>query len=822
VHELGSRLAGLGLTREDRVAVVLPNGPEAVAVFLAASSVAACAPLNPAYTGTELDFYLDDLRARVLVTTAACPAARDAAGRHGIPVVEAVTDAGAAGTVELAVPAGQARESGPASAGDIALVLHTSGTTSRPKIVPLSHANLAASAGNVARSLQLAPEDCCLNVMPLFHIHGLVAAVLASLSAGAGVVCTAGFDGRSFWSWLDEFDPTWYTAVPTMHQAVLGRARERGLQPGTTGLRLIRSSSAALPSPTLHGLEAAFGVPVLEAYGMTEAAHQMACNPLDGVRKPGSVGLPAGPEIAVLDDAGNPLDPGSVGEVAIRGRNVFAGYEANPEANEASFTGGWFRTGDEGHLDGDGYLFLRGRLKEIVNRGGEKISPREVDEVLLGHPAVAEAVTFAVPHPTLGEDVAAAVVLADGQQASEEEIRRYAGERVAGFKVPRRIVLLDELPKGSTGKVQRIGFAERLGLTGGDGDSAPSRPPYVPPRSGREQDVAALWSELLDTPSVGLDDDFFALGGDSIAAAEVMTTIAERGWTPVELPAGTLLLAPTVERFAGLLERSDFRFGTSILVPLRAGDPSLEPLFLVHTHEGHVLHYLPLALALTSERPVWAFEAPTTPDGEVPWARLEDMAAAYIAELHGVQPAGPYWLGGNCMGGLVAFEMARQLEEAGERVALAVLVNPSPGPRGTLTRARHRAVDLRERAALHRQRGDLLRWLGRKVRRRSAPSARARRPPPELTAAQKRFLDGMAALRDSYVPSRFGGEIAVIRAPRSGIPCSYWRRLAARVHCENLPSTPSREEHTSALAERVDALLEAQRASASNRDRRRS
>ena len=827
VGELAASLSGLGLGRADRVAVVLPGGPEAVTTFLAASSVAACAPLNPAYTAAELDFYLDDLGARALVTSASCHTAWEAAERHGLPILEARADPdGPAGVVELAGSGMRpAVVAGPAASGDVALVLHTSGTTARPKIVPLSHENLAVSAANVARSLALDSGDRCLNVMPLFHIHGLVAAVLASLSVGGSIVCAPGFEARPFLDWLDELEPTWYTAVPTMHQAVLARARDRGVKPGGGALRFVRSSSAALPPSVLHGLEEAFGVPVLEAYGMTEAAHQMACNPLDGVRKPGSVGLPAGPEIAVLGDRGDVLPAGSVGEVAVRGSNVFSGYEANPEANAAAFSDGWFRTGDEGYIDDEGYLFLRGRLKEIINRGGEKISPREVDEVLLEHPAVGQVVTFAVPHPTLGEDVAAAVVLADGARASVEEIGEFAGGRLAGFKVPRRIVLLDELPRGATGKVQRIGLAERLGLGGVAADGATPRPPYAAPGTEREQAVAALWSDLLDVAHVGLQDDFFALGGDSIAAAELMATIAERGWTPGELAPGTLLLAPTLERFAGLLDRSDLRLGGSMLLPLRTGDDSLEPLFFVHTHEGHVLHYLPLAHSLAAERPVWAFEASLTAEGDVSWERLEDMAAAYVDELRSVQTAGPYWLGGACMGGLVAFEMARQLEAAGEVVGLALLINPSPGPRSGLTRARHRLVAVRERLALHRQRGDLFRWLGRKVRRRSrsaAPDAQPARPVPALTPADRRFRAQMAAVRDSYVPSRFDGTIAVIRAPGYAIPCSYWRRLAGRVLCENLPSEPTRAEHTAVLAGRVDALLEAQRADASSRARRRS
>ena len=345
-------------------------------------------------------------------------------------------------------------------------MLHTSGTTSRPKIVPLSHANTCASARNISATLSLGPEDRCLNVMPLFHIHGLMAAVLASLSAGASVHCPSGFNALGFFAWLDAVRPTWYTAVPTMHQAILARAGRNREIIGRSRLRLIRSSSASLPPQVMAELEEVFGVPVIESYGMTEAAHQMASNPLPPKpRKPGSVGLAAGPEIAILGESGALQPQGTQGEVAIRGDNVTTGYEANPEANAGAFTDGWFRTGDLGFFDEDGYLTITGRLKEIINRGGEKISPREVDEVLTGHDAVAQAVTFAVPHDKLGEDVAAAVVLREGRSLTEKELRDFAAKRLAAFKVPRTVVFLDEIPKGATGKLQRIGLAEQLGLT---------------------------------------------------------------------------------------------------------------------------------------------------------------------------------------------------------------------------------------------------------------------------------------------------------------------------------------------------------------------
>jgi acyl-CoA synthetase (AMP-forming)/AMP-acid ligase II len=353
----------------------------------------------------------------------------------------------------------------PAGGDDTALVLHTSGTTSRPKIVPLAHRNLCASAINVRDAVALGPGDRGLCIMPLFHIHGLVAALLAPLSAGGEVSCTRGFNALKFAGWLGEVAPTWYTGVPTMHQAILARAGRNAEVRGSTRLRFIRSSSASLPATLLAELEQTFGVPVIEAYGMTEAAHQIASNPLPPARrKPGSVGLPAGPAIAIMGDDGHPVASGERGEIVIRGGNVMKGYEATIEVNASAFIDGWFRTGDQGTLDPDGYLTITGRLKEIINRGGEKISPREVDEVMLEHPAVLQCVTFAVPHKMLGEDVAAAVVLREGSHAEPEELRHFVAARLADFKVPLKILIMTEIPMGASGKLQRIGLAAKLGL----------------------------------------------------------------------------------------------------------------------------------------------------------------------------------------------------------------------------------------------------------------------------------------------------------------------------------------------------------------------
>ena len=330
--------------------------------------------------------------------------------------------------------------------------------------MPLAQANIWTSARNIASSLELSANDRALNVMPLFHIHGLIAGLCAPLSRGGSVFCTPGFNALKFFAEMEEAKPTWYTAVPTMHQALLTRAGRHKEVIARNPLRFVRSSSSSLPPTVIGELEAVFKCPVIEAYGMTEATHQMASNPLRGVRKPGSVGLAAGPEIAIMDEAGRLLGPGEPGEVVIRGASVTAGYENNPKANAQAFVNGWFRTGDQGVIDADGYLSLTGRLKEIINRGGEKISPREVDEALMNHPAVLQAVTFALPHPMLGEDVGAAVVLREGASATEQDLHAFVSERLAAFKTPRKILFLAEIPKGATGKLQRIGLAQKLGL----------------------------------------------------------------------------------------------------------------------------------------------------------------------------------------------------------------------------------------------------------------------------------------------------------------------------------------------------------------------
>ena len=464
IKVVGGELAALNIGADDRVAIVLPNGPLMASAFVCMSPWCATAPLNPAYKRDEFEFYLNDLDTKLLIVEAGSSSpVVDVAHKLGIRVVE-LQEKEHAGAFSLG--------HGPIAVENrrddaIALILHTSGTTSRPKMVPLTQINLAASAKNISQTLHLSSEDRCMNVMPLFHIHGLMAPVLANISAGASVYCTPGFDALRFFSWLDAAQPTWYSAVPTMHQAILARSIRNEDSVRQAQLRFIRSSSASLPPQVMNDLEKTFGAPVVEAYAMTEAAHQMCSNPLPPLeRKPGFVGPSAGPEVGIMTAEGHMLEQGQEGEIVIKGPNVTSGYLANDEANATAFhQGNWFRTGDQGIMDEAGYVKVTGRLKEIINRGGEKIAPLEIDEVILDHESVAQACSFAIPHDKLGEDVAAAIVLRDGKQLDEKELRQFVSERLADFKVPRKVVFVDEIPKGATGKIQRIGLAKQLGLS---------------------------------------------------------------------------------------------------------------------------------------------------------------------------------------------------------------------------------------------------------------------------------------------------------------------------------------------------------------------
>lgn len=565
VHRAGNRLAEMGYGRGDRLAIVLPNGPEMASAFLTVANVGTAAPLNPNYGAVEYEFYLSDLGARALIIAEGMPSeARSVARSLGIPIIELAHDPTTpAGFFELRGRSeGEARPIEPVQPGDTALVLHTSGTTSRPKIVPLTQEKLYRSAGNISDWLALTPQDRCLNIMPLFHVHGLMAALLASLSVGASVVCTQGFIAPRFFEWMSTERATWYTAVPTMHQGILNRADAHRDALEQIQLRFIRSCSASLPPRVMHELEDTFHVPVVEAYGMTEGTHQICCNPLPPrTRKPGSVGLPTGTQVCILDEDGRQLEVGEVGEIAIQGATITQGYENNPQANEQAFTQGWFRTGDQGYLDPDGYLFITGRTKEIINRGGEKIAPREVEEVLLDHPQIVQAVVFPAPDPMLGETVGAAVITEPDSELDERELRRFASLRLVPFKVPSRILFVDEIPKGPTGKLQRIGLAKRLGLEMEEQIPEIEAQEFVEPSSPIEKQLASIWAEVLVLEKVGVHNTFLSLGGDSMLAAQIVSRV--RSAFEIDVSLVDFFDTPTIADMASLLSSRIEEGGTT-------------------------------------------------------------------------------------------------------------------------------------------------------------------------------------------------------------------------------------------------------------------
>jgi acyl-CoA synthetase (AMP-forming)/AMP-acid ligase II/thioesterase domain-containing protein/acyl carrier protein len=718
-------LTDRGVARADRVAIVLPNGPEMASTFLGVVAAAVAAPVNPSYTAEELEFYLDDLGAvAVIVDHADDGPARDAARARKVPVLELhrVPD-GAAGICTLdGPPVRAARDATVPGPDDLALVLHTSGTTSRPKLVGLTHANLGASARNIATALQLTADDRSLNMMPLFHIHGIACALLASLRVGASVVCTPGFDAARAAEWIEEFEPTWYSAVPTIHRALLDAIGDRSLR--APRLRFIRASSAPLPARTLEDLERAFAVPVIEAYGMTEASHQIATNPLPpGPRRPGTVGRATGCELAVVGPDGEILPTGAIGEVVLRGSNVITAYLADAEVNRAAFTAdGWLRTGDLGHLDDQGYLTLTGRAKEIVNRGGEKISPREVEEALLAHTDVAAAAAFAVPHARLGEDLAVAIVLRADARASEGDLRRHVAQHLAPFKMPRRFVFVDAIPTGSTGKVSRTTLAQQLAPELGEGRT---RRPFVEPRDPLELRVAALFAELLglDEP-VSIDDDFLALGADSLHLQELLADV-ERDFDR-RLPATVLLSEPTVERLADLL-RADHAASAHPprVVPIQPHG-TRPPLFCI-VRAGTLPTLHGLAPALGPDQPILGLWLPEMHASRAVASDERALGEIVVTAIGDVQPHGPYTLLGHSSGGMVAYETARQLAAAGERVDLVVLLDTICRPRPKLTVTRRRLDRLFSRGGLH-----------------ALARAASRRPPEDAAAAATAFVPGSA------------------------------------------------------------------------------
>lgn len=779
-------LASHGIGPGDRVASVLPRGPETALCFLGVASCAIHVPLNPDYTGAEFTKYLSRLRPKALIVPADDrSAARDCAVMLGVPVIDLVIEKErAAGSFSLSFREAARPVAGAwNTADDVALVLLTSGTTSEAKLVPVRQRHLLAYARASREHYRLTSADRGLHVMPMFHGHGLKSSLFVPLACGSGVVCPPGFDIPSFFRHIAEFRPTWYSAAASIHRAILERIDEYRDIARDARLRFIRSGSARLDPKVLAGLERAFDAPMVERYGMSETC-TLASNALPPAeRRPGSVGKPMFNEVMIVDAAGRPVPHGAIGEVVARGPGVVDGYLDDPAATAAAFVGGWFRTGDLGRLDADGFLTLAGRIKDVINRGGEKVGAVEVESALLRHPAVAEACVFAMPHPTLGEEIGAAVVLARNLAARERELQGHVRRLLAGFKIPRRIAILPSLPKTATGKVDRDAVA-RSCMSAADAAAGIRAPVDDRPRSDLEREIAQMWRRTLGVPglAIGRDDDFFLLGGDSLQAYELFAQLRIR--YGVGLGLGHLFDdAATVAGMARLVEAGrrggDRILPAARLVPIK-DDGDRPPLFAVPGSGGNPVGYVHLARLLDRRQPLIGVASRGLDGSSPPLRRVEDIAADNLREIRRVQPSGPYFFAGACYGARVAYEMARQVDAAGERVGLLLMLDPSSPfhradgsprggggrPRGSPRRAllgflRDRIVlhastfaklDPAERAAFVREKAMVLRDI---LRRRDIFRGDRSEIHQRLVYAANREAGGR------YVPGSFAGPVVL-------------------------------------------------------------
>ncbi|HYL77034.1 MAG TPA: AMP-binding protein [Bryobacteraceae bacterium] len=671
IQDVAASLTALGLGPGDCIATVLPDGPEAAVAILAISAFAACAPINAACQPGELELHLRTLVPSAVVILSGAEVPSRVAKSLGLPLIEiSPLTNGHAGAFTMAARGRRRRPAGNLRP-DAAMILPTSGTTSRPKLAIHTQRSLYWATVYLARALALSRQDRCLNLAPLAHSLGLTGSLLASIASGGSTVCIGGFRTRDFFRWLDEFSPTWYGAVPAIHEAILKGAAENREVLSRTHLRFIRAAGAPCPPQLRAQVEQAMGCPFVVTYGMSEAP-PIAMDPLPPARsKVGSVGLPAGPSVEVVDDHGNPVPRGETGEIVVRGPNVVVGYWNNPAANRDAFVDGWFRTGDQGYMDSDGFLFLTGRIKDLINRGGEKIAPSEVDEALMEHPAVAQAVTFAVPDGKLGEEIGVAVVWRENTGAGAANLQAFAASRLTAQKIPRHFFFLKEIPRNSAGKISRTKLSQTLAPGLSDNPAPPGsgsiqlRPPIEAPSSDRERLFAGIWSSVLGIDEVGIHDNFFDCGGDSIRGAELLSRLSQA--VGIEMPPlSVLLVAPTIAALSRVIDDSGYLAASSRIAPIQTHG-ARTPFFCI----GDGVEFRHMATHLDGY-PTFAIRTHRF-EQEPPPLRIEALTARCRETLRSVQPRGPYRLGGWCFAGVVAFELARQLEELGEEVSLVAL-----------------------------------------------------------------------------------------------------------------------------------------------------
>ncbi|MDX1485290.1 MAG: non-ribosomal peptide synthetase [Alphaproteobacteria bacterium] len=657
-----------GFGRGDRIAVIHGGGADMMAVMVGVMSGATAVPLSPNATEAELEAQLALCGVAAVIADATLDGpVRALARRRGLPCFELETrDPSVTGDLVIEpIPGRAPKPDEEARFEDIGLVLTTSGSTAEAKVAPMGwRANMARLHNNTTQ-FRLGPDDCCFVMRPLYY-RGAYGNCVDTLYSGGRAVVVPRFGADELLEALVPHGVTWFACGPTFLHALHQRLDAHRDEIAGAKLRFIRAGTSPLDPGFAEALETALGVPILESYSTTETG-RLACNPLPPARrKRGTVGTLHGDEVAILGPDGAVLPQGSYGEIVTRGDQTFAGYENAEEINAEAFAGGWFHTGDEGYFDDDGYLVLTGRIKEMINRGGEKVSPAEVDAALLAHPDVAEAAVFPISHQTLGEEVAAAVVRTPGAAIDEKALTAHLLKILAGHKVPRRIVFVDRIPRGETGKIQRYRLADMLGLA--DAAPAASGPDTRAP-SPLEAELQAIWAEALGRDRVALDDNFFLLGGDSLQAVELFLEIERR--LGRRLPVAALFEAGTVAEMARLIE-AEAPQGCMVALQPKGSRP---PFFCVHGNGGEVIGFYNLARHLGPDQPFYGIQAVGWDGSVVPFTRTRDMAAHYVAEMRKVQPKGPYLLGGYSFGGRIAVHMAAMLRQAGEEVALLALLD---------------------------------------------------------------------------------------------------------------------------------------------------
>ncbi|MCC6393807.1 MAG: AMP-binding protein [Bryobacterales bacterium] len=653
-----------GLSRSSRIAAALPNGPETSVAFLCFSASCAYAPLNPAERQPFFEAAFRRLEPSAVLVSAESPSqARAAAQSLCLPLIEIhPLPSGPAGLFEMRISECSTLSDAVAPApADLALLLPTSGSTSEPKFVMHSHRTILNAARTLAHSFRLDSTDLCLNISPLFHSLGLTGGVLMSTVSGGAVIASPRFEPDLFYEWMDVFKPTWFSAVPSVLESLLAAASRHPHVLGRGRIRFLRTAAAPMNPSAAAELEICFRAPLIHVYGMSEAP-PISIQPFE-CRKRGSVGVAAGLEVVIRNHDGAPVPPGETGEVTVRGEHVAVGYYRDEDATRRAFRDGWFHTGDCGYQDSEGHLFLTGRLHDLINRGGEKVSPREVESVFQSHPDVFDAIAFPVQHPGLGEEVALAVVPAHDSSISPVQLQRYATSRLAFHKIPRRFLFLERIPLLPTGKPDRRLLPRLLERH----PAAPPAQPHVPPRTPNERLLADAWVKALGAGDPGIHVSFFESGGDSLATVAFLAAVSH-AFHRDTLPLGFLFEAPTIAEMAALLS-ADAPFTQPDILPLQPAG-ARAPLFLI----GAGFEFRHLTSLLGPDQPVFSIRVPDAGDLADDFS-VERAADRCVHALKSFQPHGPYQLSGWCFSAVLAFEMARQLTRHGEQVSFLGLID---------------------------------------------------------------------------------------------------------------------------------------------------